>query len=112
MKIAVSSTGAASADAIDPRFGRCSYFLLFDPVTMACEALANPGLDSAGGAGLQAAAFLIEKGVSVVITGKLGANALHALKKAGIHTLTGVDGPALRAVQKFTSGSLLVRPPA
>jgi predicted Fe-Mo cluster-binding NifX family protein len=110
MKIAVSSTGPTSNDTVDPHFGRCTYFLLFDPVTMACEALPNPSLDSGGGAGIQAATFLIERGVSVVITGKLGPNALHVLKEAEIHTVTGVDGPALQAVHKFTSGSLAGHP--
>jgi predicted Fe-Mo cluster-binding NifX family protein len=37
MKIAISAT-AANLDAdIDPRFGRCQYFLIVDPATMELE---------------------------------------------------------------------------
>jgi predicted Fe-Mo cluster-binding NifX family protein len=33
MKIAVSSTGPGIHDLVDPRFGRCRYYLFFDTDT-------------------------------------------------------------------------------
>ena len=41
MKIAISSTGSSLDDQIDPRFGRCAYFILIDPETMEYEAIPN-----------------------------------------------------------------------
>lgn len=38
MKIAVSSTGKDLNSQIDPRFGRCQYFIFIDPETMEFEA--------------------------------------------------------------------------
>ena len=34
MKIAISSTGKDLDCQIDPRFGRCQYFIIVDPETM------------------------------------------------------------------------------
>ena len=44
MKIAVSSTGKDLNCQIDPRFGRCQYFIFVDPETMEFEASENEGL--------------------------------------------------------------------
>ena len=33
MKIAVSSTGPELQDLVDPRFGRCRYYIIYDPGT-------------------------------------------------------------------------------
>lgn len=43
VKIAVSSTGPSLEDLVDPRFGRCSYYLIVDPETFEFEAVENQG---------------------------------------------------------------------
>jgi len=43
MKIAVSSTGPELDDLVDPRFGRCSYYVVVDPETLLFEAVPNKG---------------------------------------------------------------------
>jgi predicted Fe-Mo cluster-binding NifX family protein len=106
MKIAVSSTGPNFDDIVEARFGRCPYFLIVDPATMEVEALPNPSVDLGGGAGIQSAKFLTEKGVSVLLTGNCGPNAAQMLETAGIRIVTGVSGSARQAVHQFTDGSL------
>jgi predicted Fe-Mo cluster-binding NifX family protein len=106
MKIAVSSTGQALESAIDPRFGRCSYFLIVNPATLEYDAIANSNADLGGGAGIQSAQLIAEKGASVVLTGSCGPNALQVFEKAGIQVVTGVAGSVSQAVQQFTAGSL------
>ena len=64
MKIAVSSTGKDLNSQIDPRFGRCQYFIFLDPETMEFEAFENTGLMASGGAGVQAAQLVAQKGAS------------------------------------------------
>ena len=49
MKIAVSATGKDLNCQIDPRFGRCQYFVFIDPETMEFEAFENEGLMSPQG---------------------------------------------------------------
>jgi predicted Fe-Mo cluster-binding NifX family protein len=33
MKIAISSTGPELSDLVDPRFGRCRYYIFYDVIT-------------------------------------------------------------------------------
>lgn len=53
MKIAVSA-GQPSLDApVDPRFGRCAYFIIVDPETWEFEAVENPAIMAPGGPGFR-----------------------------------------------------------
>ena len=42
MKIAISATGPTLDAEVDPRFGRCQYFIIADPETMEFEAIDTP----------------------------------------------------------------------
>lgn len=106
VKIAVSSSGPKLEDEVEARFGRCPYFLIVDPPTMVFEALPNPNVSLGGGAGPQSARMMSEKGVSVVLTGNCGPNALQTFGAAGIQVITGVRGKVRDAVERFQSGQL------
>ena len=41
MKIAISSSGENLNSQLDPRFGRCTYFLVIDPDEMTFEVFSN-----------------------------------------------------------------------
>jgi len=84
MKVAVSSTGNNLDAQLDPRFGRCQFFLIVNPDDMSFEALNNESAAQGGGAGIQAAQFLASQGVAVGITGNCGPNAVQPLSAAGI----------------------------
>ena len=106
MKIAITSTGPTLDDAVETRFGRCAYFLIIDPDTMEFEALANPNITLGGGAGIQSAQLMAEKGVSVVLTGNCGPNAFKTFGAAGVQVITAVNGQVRQAVQQYTAGAL------
>ncbi|MEW6534402.1 MAG: NifB/NifX family molybdenum-iron cluster-binding protein [Candidatus Auribacterota bacterium] len=106
MKICVTSEGKSLQDNIDPRFGRCSYFLIVNPETGAYESLPNPHRDSTGGAGIQSAQYVYSQGVEAVLTGNIGPNAMMTFSEAGITVYTGVSGTAAQAIDKFVSGAL------
>lgn len=112
MKIAVSSTGQTLDNAVEERFGRCPYFLIVNPSTLEFEAIANGNAEVGGGAGIQSAQLIADKGASVVLTGSCGPNALQVFKKTGIHVVTGVSGLVSQVVQQFTAGSLKSTPSA
>ncbi len=57
MKIAITSTGPTLDDPVDPRFGRCAYFVIVKTNDMSFEAFDNESIALGGGAGIQAAQF-------------------------------------------------------
>jgi predicted Fe-Mo cluster-binding NifX family protein/ferredoxin len=105
MKIAVTSTGLTLDDNVEARFGRCPYFLIIDTDTMQFEAIENPNIALGGGAGIQSAQLMSEKGVTVVLTGNCGPNAFAVFGQAGIQVIVGVSGPVRNAVEQFKTGA-------
>jgi predicted Fe-Mo cluster-binding NifX family protein len=106
MKIAISSTGNYLQAPIDPRFGRCPYFIFIDPETMKFEAFENEGGQAVGGAGIQAAQFVIQQGASAVLTGDVGPNASPVLSKAGVKIYLVPGGTVKEVTELFKTGSL------
>jgi predicted Fe-Mo cluster-binding NifX family protein len=106
MKICVTATANSLDTQIDPRFGRCAYLVIVDSETMQFEAIPNMAAGAAGGAGIQAAQIIANKGVKLLITGNVGPKAFQALSAAGIETVTGAFGTVRDAVEKFKRGEL------
>jgi predicted Fe-Mo cluster-binding NifX family protein len=104
MKVAITATGLTLDADIDPRFGRCQYFIIVDPETMQSEALENSGAMAGGGAGVSTAQMIASKGVEAVLTGNCGPNAYQVLSAAGIKVITGVAGKVQDAIQGYKSG--------
>ena len=106
MKIAVSSSGPELDASVDPRFGRCRYFVLTDPATTEWETLENENATSGGGAGIRTAQLIIDRGVGVVITGNCGPNAYQTLSAAGVELVTGASGRVQDALEAYRNGEL------
>jgi len=105
MKIAVTAQGTELSSFVDPRFGRCQYFLFIDTDDIKVEAVANPARQASGGAGIQAADFVVGKGVQAVITGTVGPNAEEVLKKSSIPVYRAA-GTVSVVIDKFKIGKL------
>ncbi|MBW1720486.1 MAG: NifB/NifX family molybdenum-iron cluster-binding protein [Deltaproteobacteria bacterium] len=106
MKVAVSSTGRELDSEIDPRFGRCAFFLIVDTEDMSFEVIPNGGPGMRGGAGIAAAQLVASKGARAVITGSCGPNAVQALTAGGLQLYLGQTGKAREAVEKLRNGRL------
>ncbi len=106
MRICVSAVADSLDAQVDPRFGRCPYFVLVDSETMKFEAVPNTASSQMSGAGIQAAQTLASKSVNVVLTGNVGPNAFQALSAAGIKVLIGVFGTVREAVERYERGEL------
>ena len=104
MKIAVSAIGPSLDEEVDPRFGRCQYFIIVDPDTMEAEILDNSNANAAGGAGISAGQTMASKGATVLLTGNCGPNAFQTLSAANIAVITGVSGKVRDAIQKYKAG--------
>ena len=110
MKICVTSNGPTMDASVDPRFGRCQYFVFVDSETMEHEAMPNPGIGASSGAGIQAAQTIADKGVGVVITGQVGPNAIQTLGATNISIVTGASGTVSDAIEQYKSGRLQAAP--
>ena len=106
MKIAITSTGPSLDSDVDPRFGRGQFFIIIDVDSENFEAAQNPNIDTGGGAGIQSAQLMAQKGVAAVLTGSCGPNAFQAFSAAGIQVFTGASGTVRQTLQNYKSGRL------
>ena len=104
MKIAISSTGPDLESEVDPRFGRCQYFLIVNLDDMTFEAVSNVNLAQGSGVGIQSARVVADRGAGAVLTVSVGSNAYQALSAAGLKIVTGVSGMVREAVQQYKNG--------
>jgi len=107
MKIAVSSSGKDLDSQLDPRFGRCAYFVIVETDDMSFEAFENKNAALGGGAGIQAAQFVVSKGAIALITGNCGPNAVQTLAAADVQLFVGQAGRIRGVVHKFKNGELM-----
>ena len=106
MKIAISSSGKTLDSPLDPRFGRCAWFLIINPADMSYEVFDNQNAAQSSGAGIQAAQFLADKDVSAVITGHVGPNAVQTLSAAGIEIFAQQQGIIREVVERYKNNRL------
>ncbi|MGD9046547.1 MAG: NifB/NifX family molybdenum-iron cluster-binding protein [Anaerolineae bacterium] len=106
MRIVVSSQGGTLDAPASPVFGRCPTFVFVDSETMATEAVPNPAMSQGGGAGIQAAQFVVNQGAETVLTGNLGPNAFDVLQAAGVQGYLVSEGTVGQAVAAFQAGQL------
>jgi predicted Fe-Mo cluster-binding NifX family protein len=106
MKIAVTSSGPNLDAEVDPRFGRCQYFLIVELNDLSFEAIENSSIAAAGGAGIQSAQFMAEKEIKAVITGNCGPNAYQTLSAAGIEVIVGAAGIIRDVLEMYRRGEL------
>jgi predicted Fe-Mo cluster-binding NifX family protein len=107
LKIAITAKDNILESEIDPRFGRCNYFLIINSETMDFKPLSNVSSIESGGAGIQAAQTLAKHGVKIVLTGNMGPNAFQTLSAAGIKVYTGASGTVREAIEKYKNGEFL-----
>jgi predicted Fe-Mo cluster-binding NifX family protein len=106
MKVCITSAGMELDSPVDARFGRSPYFIIVDTETDDVEAFANTCSEQAQGAGTGAAALLVDKGIEVLLTGRIGPKALAAFQATDIRLVEGIssDQTGREALAKFAEG--------
>ncbi len=107
MKAAICSAGSTLDSPLDPRFGRCAYFVIVDTDTLESAGDPNPGVSMGQGAGVAAAQVISARGVEAVVAGNFGPNAFQALSAAGIKVYTSGAATVRQAVEELKKGTLL-----
>jgi len=106
MKIVVTANGAGLDAAASPVFGRCPTYVFVDTDTMQCESVENPAVGASGGAGIQAAQFVLERGAQAAVTGNVGPNAFGVFQASGVEVYLFGDGTVREAVEAYKAGQL------
>jgi predicted Fe-Mo cluster-binding NifX family protein len=106
MKIAFTAGEPQFEAELDPRFGRCAYFLIVDTETQDWKAMQNPAIEAMGGAGPQAVEFLVDQDVKAVVSGNIGPNAYTALEAAGIRIFSSQVDQISTLFSKFLADQL------
>lgn len=106
MLLAISSSGETLESLVDPRFGRCAYYIVYDMDNGTFKVVENISRNATGGAGIQAAQAVSDMKADVVITTNIGPNAFRVLQTAGIKVHSGVSGTVGKAIEDFKKGSL------
>lgn len=101
MKICITSSGNTLESQIDPRFGRCRYFIIWDYSTNTFEVIDNPNIDAGSGAGIQSAQLVVGHKVSQVITGEVGPKAEKVLQTANVQIITNTSGSIKDVIEKY-----------
>lgn len=108
MKICITSNGSNLDSFVDPRFGRCLYFIFVDDKKPdKFEAVQNTGMNAMRGAGIQAAQTVVNQRTEVVITGNIGPNAFGVLSASKVKIFQAMPGTKIRdALAGFKQGQL------
>ena len=106
MKVCVTSEGNNLDSKVDPRFGRCQYFIVVETDSLEFEVVQNSNVEAMGGAGVQSGQLVAERQVKAVLTGNVGPNAFQTLQAAGIDVITGLSGSVKEAIEKYNKGEL------
>ena len=107
MKIVITSTGSDFDSTFSPTFGRCPFFIFLEGEQAdGMEAVRNPATEAHGGAGIQAAQFVVDRGVDAVVTGRVGPNAMDVLRAADIPIYIFQGDTPRQAFDAFKSGTL------
>lgn len=107
MKIAVSSKGKSLNDALDPGFGRCAGFVVYDSNSQSTSFLDNSKQQNLSqGAGIQTAQLLSAEEIDVLITGQLGPKAMQALNQTYIQIFATSAGTVQEAIEAWQRNEL------
>jgi len=106
MRVAISVITPERDAVLDTRFGRAKAFVVMDTETNEWQGYANPAVGATGGAGVEAAEFIVEKDAEAAISGAFGPNAYDVLSAANIGMYQAETGTATELVQKLKDGAL------
>lgn len=106
MRIVITAEGAGLDAPASPIFGRCPNYVFVDTDTLQWEAVDNPARGAPGGAGTQAAQFIVQRGAQAVVTGQVGPNAMGVFQAAGVPAYLFAGGTVREAVAAFQAGAL------
>ncbi|MCD6577052.1 MAG: NifB/NifX family molybdenum-iron cluster-binding protein [Anaerolineaceae bacterium] len=92
--------------SISSVFARCPFYMLIDPEDKIFSIEENPAQNASGGAGVQAAQWMVDKEVAAVIVGNLGPKAHDVLSAAKISAFKHKSGSIEETIEAYKNKEL------
>ncbi len=107
MKIFVTSTGENLESTVDPKFGRCNYYIIYDTEKKEFEVKENPYKTGQSSVGISVAQLAINNNCSVAISVNYGPNAFRVLSEGGVKTYKAKEDMKVKdAIEAYLKGEL------
>ncbi len=107
MKIFIPSSGDSIDSPIDSRFGRCSYYIIYDIILDNYEVYRNPfaGMENASGSSL--ALTIINKNIESVIVTHIGRKTFDIINEKNVKVYKVTSGSTVKdAITNYLQGNL------
>jgi predicted Fe-Mo cluster-binding NifX family protein len=107
VKVAFTTAGKDLESPLDTRFGRAPGFLICDTDGGTFEFVDNQqSLNTAQGAGIQAAETVVRAGAKALVSGHCGPKAFRVLSAAGVKVYNADQPTVAAALEAFKTGKL------
>ena len=106
MIVAIPTEESHSGSPLCVSFGRAPYFMFYDTDKKTSEFFPNPGAKAAGGAGIQAAQFVVDHKAEALVTVRAGQNAGEVLLAAGVAVWKASGHTAAEELKALEAGNL------
>jgi len=108
MKVAIPAEKSSFDSPLDSRFGRAPFFISYDDKNDSWEVINNiQNLNSVQGAGIQAAANVVNSGCGALICSHCGPKAFSALSKAGVTVFSAHNMTVKEAIDSYRNNTLM-----
>jgi predicted Fe-Mo cluster-binding NifX family protein len=87
MIIAVAASENHLKSNVDPHFGRCDWYCLYDTDTLKSSFIENTVRYQQEQAGCDAAKFLLSKGIKIAIAGRFGAKVIDVFRENDVQMI-------------------------
>jgi predicted Fe-Mo cluster-binding NifX family protein len=87
MIIAIAANDNFLKSIVDPHFGRCNWYCLYDTDTLKSSFVENTARYQNQQAGSDAAKFLIDKGIKIVIAGRFGSKVIDIFRANNVQMI-------------------------
>ena len=84
MIIAIASNENHLKAIVDPHFGRCDWYCLYDTETRKSTFIENPVRHSQEKAGCDAADLLVSKNINIAVAGRFGSKVVDVFRKNNV----------------------------
>lgn len=107
MKVAITSKGNALDSVLDSRFGRCSYFAIYDTESKKVEFVENPNLNANEGAGPLSVKLIASYGVKKAVSKEFGFKIKSLMNDLSIQMIVIDEEKTIKDIVELLNNELL-----